>query len=372
MSKEESIYQNGFNESGFKKIEDELKNIERPNSFYMNRALARSQHRKGITEGRKGKRTPEAVQLELFEGLSKMEKKVAVPLSGKTFANEIISTIPTSGLTAKVLIALGQTIHEQSNKFKDENTDYTKRITTKSGKEKEVNFTPLRGINETALDFFPHLQGVPSPIQGEGALPNIIIDITEFTKLVNGRMGENYTPSGAERNEIKDILENLKQKEVIMFINGNRLAFPLLNLIAKDLGSKKSEGNNGKRELWALALSPVFYNGITQDHIRFRADILKDLKGNQSEMTMRLLWLLGEFFSYGHSLTLTKRRAELFEEIAVLKRYTDHKKARDEDFRKAIETMKRLRLLSSYTEKEGANGELISVFKLNKNYLTEE
>lgn len=347
----------------FKVLAEKLQETKHPEAFTISRNLAKEGHRapKDVEKDRaKGK----AVQLELFAGLSSEEQRVAVGLSGGTanIITDIIETLPSTRKAGKVIIALAQTFHEQSDSFKKEGKDYSKRIETKSGKEKIVDFGSMRGVSETIKRYFPKLTGVKSPFGG--TYPYILLDIAEFTKLVNGTRGEACSASGADKMEVKDTLQQLAEKEVWSTMGNLRGATKLLSIEYK---LKSEEGQ--KKEYWLLALRPIFYEAIEKDYIQLRADTLKRLKGKQKDITMKLFWMLQEHRSYGIKFEKSKR--ELLAEIATIERYKKNKSILKADFEEAINKMKELELITEYTERDGANGELISVFKFNTSYIRE-
>lgn len=351
-------------ENLFKELAEKLQETKHPEAFTISRNLAKEGH-KAPKEVEKDRAKGKAVQLELFAGLSSEEQRVAVGLSGGTanIITDIIETLPSTGKAGKVIIALAQTFHEQSDSFKKEGKDYSKRIETKSGKEKKVDFGSKRGVNETIKRYFPKLTAVESPFGG--TYPYILLDIAEFTKLVNGTRGEAGSASGVDKMEVKDTLQQLAGKEIWTTIGNLRGSSKLLSIEHK---LKSEEGQ--KKEYWLLALRPIFYEAIERDYIQLRADTLKRLKGKQKDITMKLFWILVEHRSYNKK-SFEKSKRELLAEIATIERYKKNKSILKANFEEAINKMKELELITEYTERDGANGELISVFKYNRNYLRE-
>ena len=55
----------------------------------------------------------------------------------------------------------------------------------------------------------------------------------------------------------------------------------------------------------------------------------------------------------------------------MLKQYERRKKDREAHYKEAIERMKTLHMITDYREEQGAAGDIMCIFKLNKAYTTE-
>ena len=190
--------------------------------------------------------------------------------------------------------------------------------------------------------------------------PAIIRTPYQFAKdVLGGRRPDNKTVS-----RIIDELHHLENGKFILQDTHIRRAAITSLLDVSEL----AEDNN---TLLYIVLKPVFALVAGQSYISERKDVARYLRRTvRKSMTLLLYELLIEQLSRNYPKGEWKRYKErVFERIAKLKRYTKNPKERDRDFAEAIETMKRIKLLNSYSESETGS---VCVFHLNENFLKEE
>lgn len=311
-------------------------------TFTTSRELARQQTRPKPTQG------------NLFDILTPTAKAEAIALSrADGLLSQITDGINGGTLASKVIIGLAQTLYTQSEMYG--NTD---RLIGISERISELSGTPI-SQGEAGTRRGDLTKEVKSP------KPYVFLKMADFTKLVMGsrRVG------GEEISRVKDIIQELDRKHV--FIDrgdGKYIKLRICTIEATETDTKTGA------EVMLLNLKPIFTRAIATDFVTIRKDTLRVLAGNQKDITMRLFWYLTEMHSYKTLPTypiLRISKAELYNRIAVLKQYERRKKDRETHFNEAIERMKTLHMITDYKEEQGAAGDIMCIFKLNKAYTSE-
>lgn len=185
--------------------------------------------------------------------------------------------------------------------------------------------------------------------------PSIITTPYAFTKEVYGGV----VSGTSDINKVIDELNRLEKEKRIIVNNG---------IIAhtRPLKDVSLYTNESGQTILHIVLSPMFANMIGRKFVRERRDILKLLKGVTKDMTLTLYELLisemSRGFRYYHS-----EPKKLYEQIAKIASYKRNPKRMREDYNYSIEVLKRIRLISDYTE---TSTECKFIFNLN--HLTEE
>lgn len=296
---------------------------------------------------------PKPTEGNLYDSLPPKAREHAMELDNE---GRLLSSI-TDGINAgakatKVLIALAQTLYEQS--------EYSGTTDRLLGLSEEVCKSTGLTISEGELGTRKNPEErVISPS------PFIIVKLSDFAKLVNGT----NKVGGKDIAEVKAILYQLDRQEVCINRGDGRYFFQsILHIWARDVDT------NTGAEVMIINLKPIFTRAIATDFVTLRKDTLKVLSGRQKDITMRLMCYLVEMNSY-KSLPLYPKvkisKEELFSRVAIQKQYERRKGDRERDFQEALRKMKELKLITAYTEETGAGGNTICVFMLNKNYTTE-
>jgi hypothetical protein len=309
------------------------------------REIARQQHITAPTTG------------NLFNILNDKAKKSAIQLKEKgKLLSSLVEGIDGGELSTKVIIALIQVLNEQNDLKQPESIQKNSKLIAES-----FGYTLKKSPTAGALTKFEERDDKGRPLS---LCPFIVIQISDFTRRVFSKP-QSYKLSGAERNRVRDTLDELKSKEVFYLCADNHhRSISLIRGVNKDIDAKTKE------EIRIIELDGIFLKNIQHDFVTLPSDILQRLKGRQGTMTMRLFWFLVEQYSYHkNSYPLeSKNKADLFSEIAIIERYKRHPTEREKDFKKAIEKMKEIRLIKSYKEKSTNKGEQLCIFTFDDDF----
>lgn len=338
------------NKSGFKgyltntdnvnNFESQEKALTAPKqTFTTSRELARQQTRKKPSEG------------NLFSLLNPKQRKDAEK-NQENLLSLITDGINGGALVSKVIIGLAQTLYVQSEMYHttDKMIGLSYDVSEQTGEKIEVFEVGTRKDPDTPVIS-------PSPF--------LMIKTRDFAKLVNG----GKLSGGKDVEAVRDILTQLDKYFVPIDTGTGKHTFVRIITIE----AAEVDPQTGAERL-ILKLRPIFTRALTSDFMTIRKDTLKILSGKQKDITMRLFWYLAEKSSYKNLPTYPTfkvAKAELFERIAIIKAYDSKPKRREEDFKEAIYKMKSLHLITDYSEEIGAAGDVICIFKFNKNYTTE-
>jgi hypothetical protein len=318
--------------NGYNKREKEQAPIKQ--TFRTARLLAKQQTR------------PVPVDGDLFSLLSDSEKAYAIQIQKENgLLSQITDGINVGVLASKVIIGLAQTLAEQSEMYGTE-----KEMLGISKDELEKEGVTLKAVK--------NFNGVYSPY------PMIRIKGRNFTQLVKGVKDV----SRKDRKDVEDVIGKLANLTNFIKLNGKYVGVKLLSIEANIIDPVTKERG------YLIMLRPIFINAIKDNFVTMRKDTLQKLSGKTPDITMKLFWWLAEQHSYkGTPIypTVKVRKNELFQRIAIIKSYDKNKVRLKEDFDKAIEKMKEMRLITGYKEETGADGSTNSIFTLNKLYTTE-
>lgn len=315
--------------------------------FLANRDIAKLQNKPKLKKG------------ELYRLLPEQLRKQAIELSeGDNLLSTITEGLNSGELGSKVIIALCQELYRQSEILRD--TD------------QEEGVIPLEGLNS----IIPKDKQIGIGVKEEKPFicPMICIELADFTRLVLGREGENYHPSTKDRDSVMSVLNKLDSGKAFAKLGDSYKGIKFLSIEGLEVGEKDSKGNNGSTTKIWIALRDIFVNAIASQFVRIRKDTLKQLRGRQKEITLRLFWTLVEYKSYSNTrASLDISKLELLSRVAIINSYDRNPKRREQDFKEAIQRMKEIKLLEKdgYTETENANNDTISHFKFNPKYETE-
>lgn len=319
---------------------------EKQKSQMFSREIARQQHQALPSHG------------NLFSCLNVRAKAHAIELNENgNLLSTFVEGIDGGELSTKVLIALIQVLNEQTN--------------LKSPEEVQQTSAKIAGILGYQLHSTRNVGAVTKyePQDKEGyplsICPYVVIKISDFTRRVLS-IPESKKVDSKDRNNVRDVLDDLRIKELFYkCANGHHRSVTLIRAMNKDIDPKTRE------EYRILELDGVFIKNIQHDFLILPSDILTRLKGRQSKLTMRLFWFLVEQRSYKKPTYPEERKfkSELFNEVAIIDRYRDHPSDRDKDFKKAIEKMKEIRLISDYSEcGDKDTGETTCVFTFRDDF----
>lgn len=250
--------------------------------------------------------------------------------------NSVSFGIGGNSLTLKVIKALQKLLYDKSRLHGQENA-----LTGSSS----VYPSALQTEHET-------------PRTPEGTFyPTIATTPYQLCRVV---MGGKRKPSNEQKAKILNELDRLEKGKFIIQ-EGNRAVLSSLIEV-----SYISDGTSTM--IW-IELKPLFAMIANQAYVKERADILSLLSDVSKDMTLLLYELLITAFSRGlkgRQKPYCRKKNDVFAQIAKLPSYYTNPKRREEDFKYSIGIMKRIRLLSDYSE----NGTTCT-FVLNENHLTE-
>lgn len=310
-------------------------------TFTAPRELARQHTRRKPNQG------------NLFDVLSPKAKEHAILASDKgRLFSDVVDGVNGNPMVSKVIIGLAQTLFEQSER--KGNTDKLLGYTTELLELETEEAIPTKELVNDSSN---------NPVISPYAC--VCLRLSDFAKMVNGK----HRIGGKEVINVREALTDLSRKLVYIDRgNGHYTGLPLCTIKGSHIDTNTNE------EYLIVELSPLFTREIATDFVTCRKDTLKVLSGRQKDITFRLYWYLLEWHSYKTTPTYPLHKVtkyDLFSRIAVNKWYEDHKKKREEDFQEAVGKMLDLRLITSFREEEGATGDTICVFFLNKNYTNE-
>lgn len=308
----------------------------------VSREMARAQHH-SIAQG------------SLFALLSEKAKKDAIVCQKRgDLLTSLAEGMDGSDYTYKVLIGLCQLLAEQSG-LRPKQKDYKKMDENSLALaklyfgESELTHKPVAGIIAKGDEVRPY--GENGEEYPSSLCRFVVVKISDFTRRVKG-LGANTKPDTDTKNRVKDVLDELRKKKIYTRSNGRWIWATLIR------GERGEIDPNTKEEIRIIELDGIFTKNILHDFIALPDDILERLKGRQGSLTMRLFWYLVEQRSYKkktYPLERTKK-AELLSEIAILERYKRRLTDKENDFKKAVEVMKRIRLIASYKEESSKDG----------------
>lgn len=184
--------------------------------------------------------------------------------------------------------------------------------------------------------------------------PSIATTPYYFAKVVMG--GE--IKGSDDVNQVIDELNRLEKEKRIIVSNG---------IVAHTRPIKEvSIYSKDGQTLLYIVLSPMFAQLLGKKYVKERNDILTLLKGVTKDMTLTLYELLILNFSYGNNSYHLNPKA-LYEQIAKLPSYKGNPKRAKADYNYSLEVMKRIRLITDYSETPTE-----IKFTYNKNHLSED
>lgn len=166
--------------------------------------------------------------------------------------------------------------------------------------------------------------------------PCIITTPFIFAKKVYG--GDN--PTGKRVNEVLEELEKFGAKRILVYRGNAAFTSPLNYSIY---------ANDKRQQLLHITLNPIFAQMIGEKFVRERKDILTLLKGVTKDMTLTLYEILITKLSLGFPYFHINPK-KLYEQIAKISSYKKNRKRMKEDFNYSVEVMKRIRLITDYSE----------------------
>lgn len=328
--------------------------------FYLSRELGRQSTRPRLKNG------------NLIDSLPAAERAHAIAIQrGKGFLSQIVDGIDAGELGSKVIIALAQTLYEQSV---DANT--TKELLGLSDQMQnlfpEYDFAEKFRNQENKIRMYPN-GGKRDSAGNRTASPSpyIWFELSKFTRRVLG-LG-NKKPESYDKNNVAKTLRNLSDKVVYLAVDDNTHVGASLCSIEYITINKKT-----KSVIYIVRLGAIFTREVMKDKIILRNDTLVKLNGRQGDLTMRLLWYLAEQRSYHKQQTWPKdsiEKSKLMDMIAILPSYKKTPSRKEVDLKKAVEKMKYVGIIEDsdegYTEKKNDKGITICTFKFNEDYLKE-
>lgn len=325
-----------------------MKKVEKLTSHMFSREIARQQHIALPSSG------------NLFSCLNERAKGHYIELKEKgNLLSTLVEGIDGGELSTKVLIALIQVLNEQMN-LKD--SEEVKNTSSKIAGILGYQLHSTRNVGAVTNYEPQDKEGYPLSI-----CPYVVIKISDFTRRVLS-IPDTQKVRGTDKGRVRDTLDDLRIKEVFYkCANGHHRSVTLIRATTKDIDLKTKE------EYRIIELDGVFIKNIQRDFVILPSDILTRLKGRQSTLTMRLFWFLVEQRSYKKPTYPVERKfkSELYDEVAIIDRYKDHPSDKDNDFKKAIEKMKEIRLISDYSECRDKNsGETTCVFTFRDDFPT--
>lgn len=325
---------------------------EKSKSHFYAKEMARQQHRALPTQG------------NLFDFLNPEAKKHAVQLNAKgKLLSSLVEGIDGGGFSTKVIIALMQVLSEQNNLFDEKEIQKNSQLITEVLQKDGITTAVLRTTRTAgAVTKYDKVDEKGYPL---AFCPYVVIRISDFTRRVIGNP-TSKTIRKEDRDRVRDTLDELSSKELFYTAaNGHFRSIKLIGKHYRDIDPKT------KDEIRILELDGIFLKNIEHDFLKLPSDILQRFRGNQSKLTMRLFWYLAEQRSLNKRTypKEKKTKSELFSEIAIIERYKDHPKEKQKDYEKALEVMKKIRLITDdYKEEQASNGELICIFTFREDF----
>lgn len=266
----------------------------------------------------------------------------------------------------KVIIAICQVLAEQSNwhskqksikTMEDNGNKLIKMFFGEPELTKDIVAGSLRKGMETIHD---DRKNKDYPIS---ICPVIVIQLTDFTRRVMGLTG-NAKVRPDDRKAVRSALTQLRAKELYTPTNGDWIATTLIGKARKIISTTTKE------EIMVMELDSVFTKDLLKDFITLPTDILERLRGRQKKITMRLFWFLCEQRSYHkNSYPLEHvKKADLLSEIAIIDSYKKNLKRREEDFKEAVEMMRKINLITDYSESQNKAYEVVSHFTFSPEF----
>lgn len=280
--------------------------------------------------------------------------------------SSIVAGIDGGETAEKVIIALCQVLAEQSDwhskqkslkAMEDNGNALLQKVFGEPQLSKVIVAGSLRKGMETIHD---DRNGKDYP---KSICPVVAIKITDFTRRVMGLTGKAKVRP-VDRKAVRSVIIQLKTKQLYTLTNGGWI---WVTLIGKARGFIDP---TTKEEIMVLELDSVFTKDLLKDFITLPTDILERLRGRQKKITMRLFWLLCEQRSYhkkSYPLEHVKK-ADLLSEIAIIDSYKNKPKRMEEDFKEAVEMMKKIRLIADYSESQNKAYEVVSHFTFSPDF----
>lgn len=258
------------------------------------------------------------------------------------------------------LIALAQTLNEQSNKYNK--GDYYSGLP----KDKIEKATGVEISEENTGKSITIHKGE------ERTSPYVAIIFKDFIKKVRG--GQSY--GSKDLKDLDKYIQKLAEKEYMIDRGeyGGIIGLTLLNIV-----SSLYHPETADRYGYILKLSPQF-SETTRKYRKMRADTITLLGGGkQKDITMNLLNYLiyTSFPSQKNRRTgeFAVSKTKLLEQIGKGKTYETRKDFLEKDFKIAIEKMIAIKLLhpkKGYREEKSPSKGITCVFTLNPDYLQGE
>lgn len=303
----------------------------------------------------------------LFDVIGEEAKKNAIVCQEQdNLLSSIVDGIDGGETAEKVIIALCQVLAEQSDWHSKQKSLKTmenngNKLLKKFFGQPEIRKNVVAGaLRKGGEKIHIEQKGQDYP---SSTCPIVAIKITDFTRRVmgltdNGKVRPDY------RKAVRNILDQLRAKELYTLTNGAWLS---VTLIGKKRGIIDP---TTKEEIMILELDSVFTKDLLKDFITLPTDILERLRGRQKKITFRLFWFLCEQRSYHkNSYPLEHvKKADLLSEIAIIDSYKANPKRREDDFKEAVEVMRKIRLIADYSESQNKANEVVSHFTFSPDF----
>lgn len=306
-------------------------------------------------------------QGNLFDIIGEEAKGSAiVNQKNDTLLSSIVAGIDGGETAEKVIIALCQVLAEQSDwhpkqkslkTMEDNGNALLQNVFGEHQLSRVIVAGELRNGMETIHD------GRSGKDYPKSTCPVVAIKITDFTRRVMGLAGKaKVRPE--DKNAVRGVIIQLKTKQLYTLTNGGWI---WVTLIGKARGYINP---TTKEETMVLELDSIFTKDLFRDFITLPTDILERLRGRQKKITMRLFWLLCEQRSCRkNSYPLEHvKKADLLSEIAIIDSYKKNLKRREDDFREAVEMMKKIRLIADYSESENKAKQVVCHFTFSQDF----
>jgi len=293
---------------------------------------------------------------DLFSLLDEEEKKYATMLSERNGESiyDLVDGLDLGVIGSKVLMALAQILHEQSYKYGD--------VKTLSGLPESITHKPDKIV--TVDGIIP--KNSPIEYYKDNHYPRIMFKEWDFARRVIGKP----TASSKDQKKIRAIIHKLDKHEFWLTKNGINISTKLLTINHKAIDPK-----TGAR-VYLIELYPIFVKDIGTNFVPFRGDTNNLNSILKTDMEMKLFLYLAEQNTHKKTKGYPEvkiNRGKLYQRIAKKKSYATNPKRRYEDFKKAIEKMKDIGIITAYDEKPVGDGISYNcIFTLNKKWLTAE
>ena len=190
--------------------------------------------------------------------------------------------------------------------------------------------------------------------------PIILLNYIDFLVKLRG-VNDASGIGGKDVQELKDYLDKMQLKEYLVRNNNGFTGIGLFYRTRQYTPQTEEIGS-------ILILTPHFSKCINK-FAKLRPDILKLLRGKSDDLTLSLFFVLVDAYNPLRKFFRPKR--ELLKKIAVAESYKAHPGRLANDFKKAVETMEKIKIIlpgdEGYTE-EGAT-ETISIFTFNPGFV---